>query len=154
MAEFARRSARVLVLDAADRLLLVQSGEVWLLPGGGIEEGEEAAEAAARELREETGLTVATEELYPVAYTAGYADEGWASGLFRDDFFLHRVTSHEVDPSGLTEFERRHYRGHHWWTQAELAATGETMYPAGLAALAAGLIAGQLPESPVALPWH
>lgn len=154
MSEFTRRSARVLLLDASDRLLLVQSGDAWLAPGGGVEEGEGLAEAAARELREETGLTVVPAGLFPVAFTTGRADLGWASGLFRDDFFLHRVTSHEVDPAGLNEFERRHYRGHRWWTQAELAATRETIYPVNLAALVADLIAGWRPATPIALPWH
>ena len=154
MAEFVRRSARVLLLDAADRLLLVQSGHAWFAPGGGVEEGEKLADAAARELREETGLTAVPADLYPVAYTTGRADLGWASGLFRDDFFFHRVTSHQVDPTGLNEFERQHYRGHRWWTHAELATAGETIYPAGLAALVADLIAGRLPASPIALPWH
>jgi 8-oxo-dGTP pyrophosphatase MutT (NUDIX family) len=154
MTEFTRRSARVLLLDASDRLLLVQSGDAWLVPGGGVEEGEGLAEAAARELHEETGLTVTPAELNLVAYTTGCADLGWASGLFRDDFFLHRITSHQVDISGLTEFERRHYRGHRWWTQAELATTRETVYPFNLAALVADLTAGQLPATPIALPWH
>jgi 8-oxo-dGTP pyrophosphatase MutT (NUDIX family) len=154
MTEFTRRSARVLLLDASDRLLLVQSGDAWLVPGGGVEEGEGLAEAAARELCEETGLTVAPADLYPVAYTTGRADLGWASGLFRDDFFLHRVISHQVDPAGLNELERQYYRGHRWWTQAELAATRETIYPANLAALVADLIAGRLPATPIALPWH
>ena len=131
MAEFVRRSARVLLLDASDRVLLVQSGHAWFAPGGGVEEGERLADAAARELREEIGLTAAPADLYPVAYTTGRADLGWASGLFRDDFFLHRVTSHQVDPAGLTEFERQHFRGHHWWTHAELAATRETIYLPG-----------------------
>src|SRR5215471_11362500 len=79
MAEFVRRSARVLLLDASDRLLLVQSGHAWFAPGGGVEEGEELADAAARELREEIGLTVASGELHPVAYTTGRADLGWAN---------------------------------------------------------------------------
>ena len=154
MAEFARRSARVLLVDASDRLLLVHSGHAWFAPGGGVEEGETLADAAGRELSEETGLVVAPADLHPVAYTTGRADLGWASGLFRDDFFLCRVTSHQVDPAGLNEFERQHYRGHRWWTHAELAVTSETIYPAGLAALIGDLIAGRCPASPIALPWH
>ena len=154
MSEFARRSARVLLVDASGRLLLVHYGQAWFAPGGGVEEGEKLADAAARELREETGLTVAPADLHPVAYTTGRADLGWASGLFRDDFFFCRVTSHQVDPSGLNEFERQHYRGHRWWSHAELAVTRETIYPVGLAALIADLIAGRRPASPIALPWH
>lgn len=51
------------MLDAAGRLLLVRRGQapsagLWSVPGGRVEPGESAAEAAVREVREETGLDV------------------------------------------------------------------------------------------------
>ncbi|MFS8036489.1 NUDIX domain-containing protein [Xanthobacter sp. AM11] len=52
---------RVLACDDAGRLLLVRHTYVsgWHLPGGGVDLGETAIEAAHRELREETNVEVA-----------------------------------------------------------------------------------------------
>ncbi len=56
-----RPGARVLVIDAADRVLLFASTDddgrsFWYPPGGGSEPGEAAEETARRELWGETGL--------------------------------------------------------------------------------------------------
>ena len=55
--------AGAVVRDQSGRLLLVQRGHppsagLWSVPGGRVEPGETPAQAAVREVREETGLDV------------------------------------------------------------------------------------------------
>lgn len=57
----------VLVNQASEILLLQRPDGVWNLPGGHMEPGEALEETAARELFEETGLSVAHLELLGVA---------------------------------------------------------------------------------------
>ncbi|WP_245871215.1 NUDIX hydrolase [Asanoa hainanensis] len=164
--ELARLSARVLLLDGDFRVLLLRfafhqrdvpefGAYGWCAPGGGVEAGESLAEAAAREVGEEVGLAVAPDDLgAPVAYTGGYADLGWARGVFRDDFFALRVDAFEPDMSGMLEVESAFHVGHRWWTSAELASPAETVFPYGLAGLIDELAAGRRPASAVELPWH
>lgn len=157
---YARHTARVLLMDKEDRLLLFKFHSskrdfVWLTPGGGIDEGEAVNVAAARELWEETGLTVSPEALGGlVAVTGGFADLGWKKGVFREDFFFHRVDSMDLDMSGFTEVERKAISGHRWWTVEELAATDEAVVPWGLVPLLASILRDGPPENVVALPWH
>ena len=53
---------RVIIENDEQKILMVKQEHpertVWMGPGGGIEEGETAAEAGVREMKEETGLDV------------------------------------------------------------------------------------------------
>jgi 8-oxo-dGTP pyrophosphatase MutT (NUDIX family) len=160
--EYARRTARVLVVDGAGRVLLFRCHidrerglTGWFTPGGGVADGESLADAAVRELGEETGLLVSADRLGPVvAETEGFAELGWVDGWLRDDFFLCRVDRHQVDTSGFGPHERVAVIEHRWWTADELTTTSETIFPIGLGPLAAELAAGRVPAEPVRLPWH
>ncbi len=57
----ARLGVRGVVGDGAGRVLLVRHTYLpgWYLPGGGVDAGETAAEAFAREVEEETGVRLA-----------------------------------------------------------------------------------------------
>lgn len=57
------RGTNVLAADAQGRVMLVRhsyhASHVWMLPGGGLGAGENAIDAATRELAEETGCKLA-----------------------------------------------------------------------------------------------
>lgn len=153
---YARRTARVLLLDRYGRILLLRFMDgKWLTPGGGVDRGESLREAAARELQEEVGLAVHPDQLGPrVAESSGHVASGWITGHCRDDFFLHRIDTHQVNTSGLSRWERKAVTGHRWWSATELAVTSDAVRPRALAPLVADLAAGRIPPSPVRLPWH
>lgn len=139
-----RNAARVLVIDAADAVLLEEGRDStrpeaphwWIAPGGGVE-GDEPREAAARrEVFEETGLELG--DLGPVIHhrVAQFPFEEW--DIVQDEvFFAVRLETVQpaVRPHHLTEMEQRSLIRHRWWTVEEVDATDEAVYPEELGAL-------------------
>ena len=139
-----RETARVILHNPNQEIFLLRTHfdpEVglpprWITPGGGIDAGESILEAALRELREETGIQVASEALGELIWqTEGRWN--WADGqnhnTFVDHFFKLQVEDFELDISGWTDDERRDVVEFRWWNVQELAATGELVGPPGLA---------------------
>jgi len=107
-----RRAVRALVLDPADRVLLVRfewpDKTVWAPPGGGIDPGETPEEAIVRELAEECGLRGF--ELGPLIWTRTHwhTDMGGWGGQ-AEQIYLVRTEAFEPAPE---------------WTEAQLVAEG------------------------------
>ncbi|WP_330468473.1 NUDIX hydrolase [Micromonospora zamorensis] len=138
-----RRAARVLLVDAAGRVLLFEGFDparpghrYWFTPGGGLDPAESPAAGAARELAEETGLRLDPAELGEPVWcdTTEFTFDGtWYRQ--EQDFFLFRVQSWQVDTTGFNDVEQRSIADHRWWLPAELAVSGERFYPPELPVL-------------------
>lgn len=137
-----RLVSRVLVFDRAGRTLLVlttapdSSGVArWLTPGGGVDAGETHAEAARRELFEETGLMAADlgepvwAHDYDVEWDSADHDSGHAE--------FYRLVTDRFEPASdhWTDEERVDVLEHRWWSLDELVAEHPRFEPAELVEL-------------------
>jgi 8-oxo-dGTP pyrophosphatase MutT (NUDIX family) len=145
-----RRAARVLLLDADGRLLMLHGYDparpehnYWFTVGGGLAEGESPDAGAARELAEETGLVVEPAELGEPVWrqaTQFPFDGQWYRQ--QQDFFVLRVSSWEVRTDGFDAVERGSIDAYRWWSMDELVASGERFYPEELPELVRGILGG------------
>lgn len=134
-----RPAARILLIDEADRVLPFRfdAGDrpaFWATPGGAVDPGESFAQAAARELREGTGLTLAcgdeiarrVVEFVTLEDVPVIADER---------YFLVRAGVCTIDTGAHAELERRVMKDWHWFMRAELGGWPETIFPENLCAI-------------------
>lgn len=97
---------RVIVLDDRDRMLLVkqrhEDNDIWMVPGGGIEDGENAADAAVREVKEETGLDI------EIGTLIWHVEEVSQRGQRFVNFFLGKMSGGELALGEDPEFDEAH----------------------------------------------
>ena len=141
-----RSAVRAILLDPADRILLVrfdfEGRTVWACPGGGIEDGEAEAVAIQRELDEEVGLT--TFELGPCVWKREHVIPlfGGRWDGQRERFYLVRAPAFEPRPRfTVEELAAEGVVELRWWTVAELLAADTTFAPRRMPELVAALVA-------------
>jgi mutator protein MutT len=149
MTDDIRHVARVLVINDRDETYLLRGRDItlpdrapfWFTPGGKIDPGETPQQAAARELFEEIGIVATPESLGEIigTETSHYHFHGQAyqqEGVF----YAYRSNDAGLNAAGWTDIEAATIDQGRYWSVAQLRATTETIYPAHLADMLAGLV--------------
>ncbi len=152
-----RQAARVVLLNHVGQVLLLSASDPgdrgkppwWEIPGGGIDGTETSAQAAERELYEETGITGA--RIGPCVWTQHSVFD--FAGLHFDQHERVHVAwcdqAHEIRPAHLEMLEAAAFDGGRWWDLDTLLADPAPVLPHRLREFLPSLVAGELPSEPI-----
>jgi 8-oxo-dGTP pyrophosphatase MutT (NUDIX family) len=137
-----RLTSRILLFDERGSILLFlttapdTSGFArWVTPGGGVDPGETHADAAIRELFEETGLRI-TDPGAPVwnyDFVVEWDDADHDTG--HAEYYVVRTPRFSPSSAGWTDDEKVDTLDSRWWSLDELQSTTEPFEPGQLVGL-------------------
>lgn len=154
-----RSAVRVVLQDGAGRILLLLVRDLgradlapwWELPGGGIEPGESIGRTAARELAEETGISLDESAFSPPLWTRDctYQHRGRRI-LQHEQIVTARIQDQAPDltSAGRTHTEVDDILGHRWWKAKDLRTTTDRLFPGYLGQTIDDLLAGKVVDQP------
>ena len=137
-----RPAARILLVDGEGRVLLFRfdPGDrppFWCTPGGAVDPGESYAEAARRELREETGLELECGPEVAQRHVEFVTIEG-VPVTADERYFRVEAGVCTIDTAGHTELERRVMQRHRWFAVEEIEEWPEPIFPRDLVEMLEG----------------
>lgn len=112
-------SVTAAVRDASGRMLMIHKidNDLWALPGGGMDLGESVADAAVREVQEETGVKVELTGLVGIYTDPGHV-MAYDDGEVRQEF---SVCFHATVIDGTARHDGTETKAAEWVEPSELA---------------------------------
>lgn len=115
VSELSWRPAAYGIVIKDKKVLLLKQYNGYDLPGGGIDLGETPAEAVIREVKEESGLTVASPRLIDVQssfFKRSYAEGNCVESI--SIYYVCEYVSGEISNAGHDEHEQQYAEGCVW----------------------------------------
>jgi len=144
-----RLASRVVLIGPNQSVLYLRAQEpkskkvFWVMPGGGLDNGESFEQAARRELQEETGCSLT---LGPCVWYRRHRHQwnGKPADQYERFFVAH------TDSLVIAAKRQDHYiADHKWWTMDELRASQEEFAPRRIAEVLPPILDGNYPDEPI-----
>jgi len=149
-----RQAVRAVLLTPEGLVLLmkleepVSGQQIWITPGGEVEQGEDAEACMRRELEEEIGLKDA--KVGPLMWTRRHVFE-WNNQKIdqQEDYYLVETNAFEPTMENNPALgENSAFRGFRWWSVEEIKGSSELFAPRRIGELLDSLIRKGVPEEP------